>query len=97
MRFVELDPAIALKVIEGYKNELEPQRLALEAFYRQFRCKRCGGPCSKQMVSGHVFADAETLVPRCVLRCGRCACTFDPHSGIVISVGDGARLTPDAP
>jgi hypothetical protein len=88
MPFVELDPTIALKAIEGYNNDLEPERKALEAFYRQFRCKRCGSPCDKRMVAGHVFADVETLVPRCVLRCRRCACTFDPHSGIVIAIGD---------
>ena len=79
-----MDPALALKAIEGYQNELAPEAKALEAFYRQFTCKRCGGPCRKEFVRGHVFSDPNTLVPRSCLRCTSCQLLFDPHSGLLV-------------
>jgi len=86
--FKEMDPALILKAIEGYQNELAPQNIALEAFYRQFRCKKCGNECRKEIVSGHVFSDPDTLVPRSCLRCLSCRCLFDPHSGLLLELGD---------
>jgi hypothetical protein len=97
MPFVEMDPELARKAIEGYQNELEPERLGLEAFYRQFRCKRCGGYCQKELVSGHVFGDPGVLVPRAVLRCARCGFLFDPHSGLILEMGNPAKVPPDIP
>jgi hypothetical protein len=87
--FVELDPEIAWRMIQGFTNELDPQRRALEAFYRQFRCKRCQSPCRREMLAHHAFADPDTLVPRCVLRCVHCALLFDPHTGLVLEAGRG--------
>jgi len=87
MVYVEMDPELAAKAIEGYQNELEPELRTLEAFYRQFRCKRCGGYCQKEQVPGHVFGDPNTLCPRAVLRCTRCRFLFDPHSGLVLELG----------
>jgi hypothetical protein len=84
MNFIELDPEIARKAIEGYVDELEPQKKALDAFYRQFACKICGGKCRKEHVRGHVFSDNDTLVPRSCLRCIVCDCLFDPHTGILL-------------
>ena len=86
-----MDPTLAAKAIEGYTNELAPESLALDAFYRQFRCKRCGGKCQRETVKGHVFSDPGTLVPRACLRCTDCRCLFDPHSGILLEMGDSAK------
>ena len=90
MRFIEMDPELAAKLIEGYTNELEPQRKALEVFYRQFRCKQCGGACQKEHVKGHVFGDIDSLVPRSCLRCVTCNCLFDPHSGLLLERGSSS-------
>lgn len=80
-----MDPQLAAKLVEGYQNELEPERKALEAFYRQFVCLRCKQPCRKEQVAGHVFdKSGETLVPRSCLRCTACNLLFDPHSGLVV-------------
>lgn len=87
MPIVELDPALAWKAIEGYTNELDPEQKALDAFYRQFRCKQCSGQVVKEFVQGHVFSDKNTLVPRACLRCETCRCLFDPHTGIVLEMG----------
>lgn len=98
MPFKELDAEIAWKAIEGYDNELTPQQRALDAFYRQFRCKRCGSTCRKELASAqHAFADPDTLVPRSVLRCNSCECLFDPHTGMMLEMGNPAKTPPDIP
>lgn len=96
MHVKTLDPELAWKAIEGYTDELEPQRRALEAFYRQFRCKVCGRPCQKEAVRSHVFADPDTSVPRSCLRCTTCRCLFDPHTGIILESGTVLVSTTDA-
>jgi hypothetical protein len=88
MAFQQMDPELAMRAIEGYTNVLAPESTALEAFYRQFRCKRCGGPCQKEYVTGHAFSDQDTMVPRACLRCSSCRCLFDPHSDLLIERGD---------
>jgi hypothetical protein len=95
--FVEMDPGLALAAIQGYQNELDPERKSLDAFYRQFRCKRCDGFCQKEQVPGHVFSDPSVLVPRAVLRCTRCDFLFDPHSGLILELGNPAKIPPDIP
>jgi hypothetical protein len=90
--FVELDPALAWKAVEGYQNELEGEKKRLEAFYRQFTCKRCGGKVRQETHSKHCFSDPDTLVARAMLRCVDCDCCFDPHTGIVLELGDPNKL-----
>lgn len=82
-----MDPELAAKLVEGYTNELEPQRKALEAFYRNCRCPKCRGECQRESVAGHTFADPDVLVPRSCLRCRTCDCLFDPHSNLVLEMG----------
>lgn len=97
MPIVELDPLLAWKAIEGYQNELGPEQKALEAFYRQFRCPRCGSGCRRETLLNHAFADPDTLGPRSVLRCNQCSALFDPHSGIRLEMGNPAKAVPDIP
>lgn len=94
MPIKELDPELAWKAIEGYTNELAPEQKALDAFYRQFRCKQCGGECRKEIASvKHAFGDPQTIVPRSVLRCAVCDGLFDPHSGLVLELGKPEKAT----
>lgn len=98
MSFKELDPELAWKAIEGYVNELAPEQQAADAFYRQFRCKRCSGSCRKEILNSvHAFSDPNSLVPRSVLRCLSCECLFDPHTGILLEMGNPAKVPPDIP
>jgi hypothetical protein len=93
MPVVELDPEVALKAIEGFENELDPELRVLDAFYRQFICPRCRGEMRKEFASGenggHAFADKSVLVPRALLRCVSpvCGCLIDPHSGLLVERG----------
>ncbi len=94
----EMDPELAWKAIEGYQNELAPEQKALDAFYRQFKCKRCGSNCRKETLNAvHAFNAPQTLVPRSVLRCLSCACLFDPHTGMLLEMGNPAQVPPTIP
>jgi hypothetical protein len=88
MKYIEMDPALAWKSIEGYQNELDAEQKGLDAFYRQFKCKQCGGPLQKEFLTKHAFSDPNTMNPRAVLRCTLCKWLFDPHSGLVLEVGE---------
>lgn len=94
MPFVELDPEVALKAIEGYENELDGELASLAAFYRQFVCPRCHGEMRREIAAGgerggHAFADKNYVTPRALLRCisTECGCLFDPHSGMLVERG----------
>jgi hypothetical protein len=94
MPIYEMDPELAMKVIEGYTDELAPEQKALDAFYRQHRCPKCGGACRKEVSSNHVFSDPNVLVGRSLLRCLTCEALFDPHSGVRLEMGKDDR-TPE--
>lgn len=98
MPFVEMDPELIRKALEGYQNELEPEQKKQEAFYRQFRCQRCGSSSLRKEIDvRHAFADPNTLVPRALLRCNLCSCLFDPHSGVQLERGNPAKVPPEIP
>jgi hypothetical protein len=80
MPFVEMDPELVFKLIEGYSNELVPENRKMESFYRQFSCPACGGGgVHKEYVANHAFADPSQILPRALLRCAVCSCLFNPH------------------
>jgi hypothetical protein len=86
-----LDPDVARALLEGFTDELTPQRKTLDAFYRQFKCLRCQGAVQRETVPGHAFSDPDTLVARSILRCAECDFVFDPHTGLALNLGEGFR------
>jgi hypothetical protein len=99
MEFQEMDPEIAWKLIEGYEDELSPAHKVQEAFYRQFTCPRCGrdGLARETISARHAFSDPDSPVPRAGLRCNSCSCLFDPHTGMLVEMGNPAKIPPDIP
>jgi len=91
--YQELDPEICRKMIEGYDDVLEGEAKKQDAFYRQFRCLRCGSACEKIFLGLHHAFDpgSDTPLPRSGLRCTQCSCTFDPHSGLIVEIGEGGK------
>lgn len=94
MPFVELDPEVARKAIEGFENELDGELGSMAAFYRQFACPRCKGEVRREIAAGanggHAFADKSYMNARSLLRCLDCSCLFDPHSGMIVERGKPA-------
>jgi hypothetical protein len=90
--FKELDPAIALKLIEGFQDELSPEAKKLDTFYRQFKCPRGCGDLQKEFDIRHTFSDENFLTPRALLRCSNCRYLIDPHSALVLDSGNPAKI-----
>lgn len=89
MPFKEMDPELVLKAIEGYQNELEPAKNVQDAFYRQMECPRCHNTqLERHFVSiDHAFS-GEDILPRSGLKCVLCDCIFDPHTGLILKLGN---------
>lgn len=93
MPFVEMTPEDALAAVEGYEDVLTGEQLKLNAFYRQFICPSCKGTSlSKRHATRHAFADPNWLVARATLVCNQCKCEFDPHTGIILEMGNPAKV-----
>lgn len=98
MHYVTMPPELVRKAIEGYENALDADDRKLEAFYRQFSCRRCGGKYHKEFSRGHAFPEnGEYLVARALLRCNSCRALFDPFSGLYVEMGNPAAVPPDIP
>jgi len=93
MAFKEMDPELVLKAIEGYQNELEPAKNVQDAFYRQAECPRCGSRhVERAFISvDHAFS-SEDLLPRSGMKCALCDCLFDPHTGLILELGNVGKI-----
>jgi len=98
MPYVELDPEIALAAIEGHQNIFTAEQERADAFYRQFICPSCkGASFSKRFNARHAFADENWHIARATLFCNECGCHFDPHSGLILEMGNPAKVEPSIP
>lgn len=87
-----MDPELALKLLEGYENELAPAQKVQDAFYRNMVCPRCGGQCQKEFISADHTFGGSSLIPRSGLKCSMCDCIFDPHSGVILELGNPGNI-----
>jgi hypothetical protein len=98
--FKEMDPKLVLAAIEGHVDVLSSEAEDLEKLYRARSCPRCNLGLQKEFDPRHVFADQSKSVGRALLRCTTCKYLLDPHSGLVIEVGDASKIptpVPDVP
>ncbi len=90
--YVEMDPEIARKAIEGYEDELTEEGQKLDELYRSFKCPRGCGPLHRQMDPQHAFSDPSVLVPRSLLHCNNCGFTIEPHTRVVLENGSAGKI-----
>lgn len=88
--FVQLDPKVALKAIEGHEDVLAGEAKTLEALYRQHSdCPRgCGPTMTKETLVKFAFADPEYVNPRMLMKCSHCGCLLNPFDGMIVELGD---------
>lgn len=94
----ELNPAIALKAIQGYKDEITPAARTDDAFYRQFSCPSCRGEMTREFLggvrgAGVTWVEGE-ITPQALLRCVSCRLLMNPRSGIIVETGNYAPTVP---
>lgn len=93
-----LDPQITKKLLEGHKDIITPLATQRGNFYKMQSCPHCGGNALQKFGEpGSLFVDGDPIA-RYRLRCDNCDCEFDPHSGIVIRIGNiGKAYVPAVP
>lgn len=98
MPYVELDPEVALEAIEGHESIFTGEQLKADAFYRQFICPSCkSSSLGKRFNARHAFADPSWHIARATLVCNECGCHFDPHSGLILEMGNPAKVESPIP
>jgi rubredoxin len=91
MPFKEMDPELALRLIEGYQDEITPAVEAQEAKLRKFYCPRCKGGLQKEFDIRTCFKPDEILAQP-LLRCRNCGYLIDPATRVVIEFGDASKI-----
>jgi len=86
----EMNPELAWRLIEQYRDELTPAAEEQEALYRKFHCPRCRISLQKQFDSRTVF-DGEAIIAKAQLLCPQCGYLIDPHTGLVVACGDASK------
>ena len=93
-----MDPEATLKLLEGRKDIITPLAEAREAFYQSQTCIRCGSPALIKVGDANTMFRSNEPLPRYLLKCASCECLFDPHSGLLLSMGNQAKaLVPSVP
>ena len=87
--FIELDPMIARKAVEGYDNAFKGESENLEALYRQHKtCPRgCGHTMTKEFGGIEWTFGGDTLLPRFLMKCQRCGYCMNPFDGMTVETG----------
>lgn len=91
LHFQTLDPDVARKAIEGVPDVLSGESIKAEALYRQHKnCPNGCGPTMEKSFGGTAFAfsDPDWSIPRCLMKCYKCACTINPFDGMLVERGD---------
>ena len=91
MPFKEMDPELALRLIEGYQDELTPAAKAQEEHLRQFQCPRCRCGLQKEFDIRTCFKPTEIL-PQPLFRCPNCGYLIDPATKMIVEYGDASKI-----
>ena len=89
--FQEMNSEDIFKAIEGHEDVLTKAVKDRDTFYGNFQCPRCDSDLHKEFDSTRVF-DGKNLVAKAFLRCAICKYLIDPHSGLVLEMGDPSKV-----
>lgn len=86
-----LDPRVTLKLLEGHRDTITPLAEERERFYRAQVCPQChGNSFIKRADLRIMFVDDDPL-PRYLLECRNCGGVYDPHSRLIVTMGNLAK------
>ena len=86
-----LDTRITSKLLEGREDVISPLAEERKNFYKNQSCPSCQGNALTQEGDSTTIFRGDDPLPRYLLRCDNCDCLSDPHSGIVLSLGNKAK------
>lgn len=94
MRFLTLPLAVRRRLLEHEPDVLTPAVNERAQKYGK-PCPRCGGAMHQSMAE-RAFT-AGSMLPRNVARCVDCGCEVDTQSGMMIKMGNPAKVEPPFP
>jgi hypothetical protein len=98
MNLKPADPRVILKLLEGRKDVITPLAEKRDEFYRNQTCIRCGGTALTKVSNAATLFQSGDPMPRYLMQCQDCTCMFDPHTGLLLSMGNlGKAFLPAVP
>ena len=97
MQLTCMDPEEVLKLLEGQKDIITPLAEERESFYKNQQCPTCGSTSFTKNTNSRIAFRGNDPIARYVLICQDCDCVFDPHSNLVLKLGNLAKLEPVIP
>ena len=92
------DPRVILKLLEGKKDIITPLAEKRDEFYRGQTCIRCGSQALIKVANAATLFRSNDPMPRYLMQCQDCECLFDPHTGLLLSMGNlGKAFLPAVP
>lgn len=93
-----LDPIITSKLLEGHEDVITPLAEERKNFYQNQNCPHCDGNSLTMQGDSKTMFRGNDPLPRYTLSCDNCDCLFDPHSGLILSMGNRAKaFVPSVP
>ena len=86
-----LDPIITLKLLEGREDVITTLAQERDQFYQSQSCPQCGGNATTKTGDPNRLFRAGKPLAYYHLECDNCHCLFDPHSGLIIKMGNLAE------
>lgn len=98
MHLKPADPRIILKLLEGREDVISPLADRRDEFYRSQSCIRCGSTALTRVANAATLFHSNDPMPRYLMECQSCECLFDPHTGLLLSMGNlGKAFLPAVP
>lgn len=101
--FKEMNQEVLKAIVEQEVDLLTPLVEADQKVYDSAACPRCGGATIKErdlkrdievLDDGTAFSTSSRPIPRYLSRCVDCGCLFDAFSGLLLEMGNLARIRP---
>jgi len=86
-----LDPEIILRLLEGHTNVISPTARERDQFYNSQKCSECGSNALIKTQKPNRLFTGDSLVAKWLLGCKDCGALFDPHTGLLINMGNPAK------
>jgi hypothetical protein len=91
MQLKPLPPELLRLLVKDEEDILTPRAEKRAFAVGLDPCSRCGGKMQETLNSVHPFTPEEPL-PRTLAVCDDCGFSYDPHNGIIVSMGNPAKV-----
>lgn len=87
-----MDPDKLAEALEGQKDILSGLVAADEEIYENAHCPWCKGIVCAKEFDPRLYLANDRPIPKYHMRCQDCRCLFSPFTGMVINLGNVAKV-----